>query len=155
MRKWQVLSLAIIALAIAVASTARTADPRDAKAVFTLREEAMKRMGRALYGTIGRVVRGKAELGPDTIAAVETIMVTVGNLSSVFAPGSDIPESRIKAQIFTAKPQVDELVREVQLATDRLLSVIKSGDKAALASAYAAVDAACEACHREYRKPAE
>jgi cytochrome c556 len=155
MREWRRLSLAAITLAIVVTGTARAAEPADGKAAFTLREETMKRMGRAFYGTIGRVVRGKAELGPDAVAAAETIAVTAGTLGGVFAPGSDVPESRIMAQIFTVQPHVDELVRDVQQAAGRLLPVVKSGDKAALASAYAAVDTACEACHREFRKPVE
>jgi cytochrome c556 len=155
MREWRRLSLATIALTIVVTGTALGAEPADGKAAFLVREETMKRMGRAFYGTIGRVVRGKAELGPDTIAAAETITVAAGTLGGVFAPGSDVAESRIKAQIFAAQPRVEELVRDVQQATGRLLPVVKGGDKAVLASAYAAVDAACEACHREYRKPVE
>ena len=34
----------------------------------------MKQMGRAIYGTIGRVVKGRTELEPDAAAAAQTIV---------------------------------------------------------------------------------
>jgi cytochrome c556 len=129
--------------------------PGDGQAAFALREETRKRMGRALYTETGRVVRGKAGSSPDTFAAAETIAVTAGTLGDVFPPGSDVPGSRIKPQIFSAQAKVDELVRGVQQATSGVVPALKSGDKTVLAAAYKAVNDACEACHQEFRKSAE
>ena len=155
MREWQRLSLMMIVAAIAVTDAAAAAGPNDGQAAFALREETMKRLGRSLYTAIGRVVHGKAESSPDTLAAAETIAATVGTLGSVFPPGSDVPDSRIKPQIFSSQAKVDELVRGVQQAAIGLAPALKSGDKAALAAAYKAVNDACEACHREFRKEPE
>jgi len=155
MRIWQRLLLAAIVAASAATAVAQAAGPGDGQAAFKLREETMKRMGRALYTAVGRVVRGKAELSPDTIAAAEAIAANSGKLGSLFPPGSDVPDSRIKPEIFAAPAKVDELVHGVQQAADGLGPALKSGDKTALAAAYAAVDGACEACHREFRKSPE
>lgn len=155
MRRGKFLPLAVFVAITAVTHIATPAATGDGEAAFNLREQTMKRMGRALYTTIGRVVRGKAELGPDALAAAEEIATSAKTLGSVFPPGSDVPDSRIKPQIFTAETKVDGLVRAVQEAAEGLVPSLKRGDKAGLAAAYKTVDDACEACHREFRKPAE
>ena len=147
--------LPAIGVAMVLTIGAQAAGPDDGAAAFTKREDTMKRMGRALYGTIGRVTRGKAEPGPDTVAAAETVTSLATTLASLFPPGSDVGESRIKPEIFAAKPRVDTLVQGVQAAAERLAPAAKSGDKAAIANAYQAVNDACEACHRDFRKPVE
>src|ERR1700681_1699056 len=91
-------------------TTLAQAGPEDGKAAFAAREDTMKRMGRAFYGTTGRVARGKAEPGPDTVAAAETVTPLAATLANLFPPGSDVGESRIKPEIFSAMPRVEALV---------------------------------------------
>ena len=147
--------LPAIGMAMLLTTVAQAAGPDDGKAAFSLREDTMKRMGRAFYGTIGRVARGKAEPGPDTVTAAETVTALAGTLANLFPAGSDVGESRIKPEIFSAKPRVDALVQGVQAAAERLIPATKSGDKAMIAGAYQTVNDACEACHRDFRKPIE
>ncbi len=147
--------LTAIGMAMLLTTVAQAAGPDDGKAAFALREDTMKRMGRALYGTIGRVTRGKAEPGPDTVTAAETVISLAGTLANLFPAGSDVGESRIKPEIFSAKPRVDALVQGVQAAAERLAPAAKSGDKAMITGAYQTVNDACEACHRDFRKPIE
>jgi cytochrome c556 len=147
--------LTAIGMAMLLTTVAQAAGPDDGKAAFALREDTMKRMGRALYGPIGRVARGKAEPGPDTVTAAETVISLAGTLANLFPAGSDVGESRIKPEIFSAKPRVDVLVQGVQAAAERLVPAAKSGDKAMITGAYQTVNDACEACHRDFRKPIE
>jgi cytochrome c556 len=70
----------------------------------------------------------------------------------VFLPGSDVTESKIKPAIFDAGDHVDQLIAAVRSATAKLVPVVKSGDKAAIAAAYTAAANACNACHTEFRK---
>ena len=149
------LILPAIGMAILLTAATHAAGPEDGKAAFSLREDMMKRMGRALYGTIGKVARGKAEPGQDTIAAAETVIALAGTVATLFPPGSDVAESRIKAEIFAARPRVDTLVRDVVAAAARLVPAAKSGDKGEIARVYQQVNDACDACHREFRKPIE
>ncbi len=135
------------------APIALAAGPDDARAAFDHRVDAMKQMGHALYVTIGKVVRGKAELGPDTAAAAETIVTLSATIPTLFPPGSNVGDSRVKPEIFAAGPRVQELAAGVREAAGDLVAAAKSGDLAALAAAYKAQDDACEACHRDFRKP--
>jgi cytochrome c556 len=113
----------------------------------------MKRMGRPLYLGIGRVVKGTAPYGPDTVTAAETVASLASTLDrTLFAPGSSVADSKIKPAIFAAGDQVDQLIAAVQTATSRLVPAVKSGEKAAIADAYTAVANACNACHMEFRK---
>ena len=125
----------------------------DGKAVFERREDTMNHMGRPLFLGIGRVVKGTAAYGPDTVTAAETVASLAGTLDrSLFLPGSDVTESKIKPAIFDAGDHVDQLIAAVQSATAKLVPVVKSGDKAAIAVAYTAAANACNACHTEFRK---
>jgi cytochrome c556 len=131
---------------------ARAAGPDEAQAAFDHRVDTMKRMGHALYVTIGKVVRGKAELGPDTAEAAETIVSLSASIPTLFPAGSNVGDSRMKPEISAAGPRVQELATGVQQAAAALAAAVKSGDLAALAVAAKAQDAACEACHRDFRK---
>jgi cytochrome c556 len=134
-------------LALAVAAPAE-----DGKAAFERRHDTMKQMGRSFYLGIGRVVKGTAAYSPDTVAAAETVASLADTLDwALFPRGSDIAESRIKPEIFAAKEQVDQLIAVVKTATAQLVPAVKTSDKTTIASAYAAVNDACNACHREFR----
>ena len=125
----------------------------DGKAVFARREDTMKRMGRPLYLGIGRVVKGTTPYGPDTVTAAETVASLASTLDrTLFAPGSNVADSKIKPAIFAAGDQVDQLIAAVQTATSRLVPAVKSGDKATIAAAYTAAADACNACHTKFRE---
>src|SRR5438128_10663074 len=94
----------------------------NGKAAFERREDTMKRMGRPLYLGIGRVVKGTAAYGPDTVAAAETVASLATTLDrSLFPPGSDVAESRIKPEIFSATDRVDQLIAAVKSGTVQLV----------------------------------
>jgi cytochrome c556 len=129
------------------------ASPEDGKAAFQRREDTMKHMGRPLYLGIGRVVKGTAAYGPDTVTAAETVASLASTLDrSLFPPGSDVDGSKIKPAIFAAGDHIDQLIAAVQTATAQLVPAVKTGDKAAIAAAYTAAANACNACHTEFRK---
>lgn len=141
--------------ALLIASSLGGARAEDGQAAFAHRADTMKRMGQALYTTIGRVVRGKAELSDKTVSAAETIVTLAATIDTLFPAGSDVGDSKMKPEIITAGPRVADLVSGVKTAASALLTAAKAGDKDALAAAYKTQDDACEACHREFRKPTE
>jgi len=156
-RNWQqVLPVAAAVsalLAVAVPVVVFAASTVDGQAAFERRETTMKHMGRPLYLGIGRVVKGTAAYGPDTVAAAETVASLAGTLNrNLFPPGSDVDGSRIKPEIFSADDHVDQLIAAVQSATAQLVPAVRSGDKIAITAAYNAVADACNACHSEFRK---
>jgi cytochrome c556 len=124
------------------------APPEAGKAAFQRRQDTMKHMGRPFYLGIGRVVKGTAAYGPGTITAAKTLASVANTLDKTLFPlGSDVEESKIKPEIFSANDHVDQLIAAVQTATKQLVPAVKSGDKAAITAAYSAVNNACNACH--------
>jgi cytochrome c556 len=125
----------------------------DGTAAFEKRQDTMKHMGRPLYLGIGRVVKGTTPCGPDTVKAAETVASLATTLDwALFPPGSNVAESKIKPEIFNAKDHVEQLIAAVKTATAQLVPAVKTGDKATIAAAYTAVNDACNACHKEFRK---
>src|ERR1700739_2068737 len=95
--------LVIAGISAVCTTTVHGASPEDGKAAFERREDTMKHMGRPLYLGIGRVVKGTAAYGPDTVAAAETVASLASTLDrTLFPPGSDVDGSRIKPAIFSA-----------------------------------------------------
>jgi len=152
-QNWQQVLPVAAAVSALLAVAVHGASPVDGQAAFEQRENTMKHMGRPLYLGIGRVVKGTAAYGPDTVAAAETVASLASTLDrSLFPPGSDVDGSRIKPEIFSANGRVDQLIAAVQAATAQLVPAVKTGDKIAITAAYNAVADACNSCHSEFRK---
>jgi cytochrome c556 len=152
MRRWAGVLFAV-AGTIALLAVAGVASSEDGKAAFERREATMKRMGRPFYLGIGRVVKGTAAYGPDTVAAAETVASVAGTLNrTLFPPGSDVAESKIKPEIFAANDRVDQLIAAVQAATAQLVPAVKTGDMAAISAAYTVVYNARNAYHTQFRQ---
>src|SRR5947209_18494068 len=97
-------------------------------------------MGRPFYLGIGRVVKGTAAYGPDTVTAAKTVAALASTLDrSLFPPGSDVAESKIKPEIFAANDHVDQLIAAVHAATAKLVPAVKPGNTAAITVASPAV----------------
>src|SRR5712691_2425770 len=137
MRKWGRVLPVAAAISAVLMIAAHGASLEDGKAVFERREDTMKHMGRPLFLGIGRVVKGTAAYGPDTVAAAETVASLAATLNrNLFAPGSNVAESKIKPEIFAAGDHIDQLIAAVQTATAKLVPAVKTGDKAAITAAY-------------------
>lgn len=150
-KRWRILACTVgVASLSAIAGYA--APPIAGNDAFAQREDTMKRMGRAFYLGIGRVIKGKTEYGPATVTAAETVASLSGTLGDLFPAGSDVAESRMKPEIFTAKEEVGRLIANVQTATGQLVPAVKSADKSTIAAAYTAVNDACESCHTKFRR---
>jgi cytochrome c556 len=124
----------------------------DGMSDFQSREATMKRMGRALYTGIGRVVKGTAAYSPETVTAAETIASLSKTIDTLFPAGSNVGDSRVRPEIFAAPDRIKQFAGVVQTGAERLVEAAKGGDKAAIAAAYSSLNDACEACHTQFRK---
>jgi cytochrome c556 len=151
MQQWTRV-LALVAGATVILAAAVYAAPKDGEAAFAKREDTMHRMGRALYLGVGRVVKGTAELSTDTVTAADTVVSLSHTLQPLFPFGSDVADSKMKPEIFAAQDRIPQLVAGVEDAAQKLSAAVKSGDKSAIAAAYAVTNNACNACHTQFRK---
>jgi cytochrome c556 len=152
MQRWTQMLALVAGATVILAAAVYAAAPEDGQAAFAKREDTMRRMGHALYLGVGRVVKGTAELTPDTVTAADTVVSLSQTLTPLFPVGSDVEDSKMKPEIFTAQDRIPQLVAGVEDAAQELSTAVKSGDKSAIAAAYAVTNNACNACHNQFRK---
>jgi cytochrome c556 len=142
----------LMAAACCLAVLTAAAYAEDGQTAFDHRRDTMKAMGRALYLGIGRVAKGRAEFGPDTVTAAETLAKLAATIGTLFPPGSDVPDSNMKPAILAVPERVTQLAAAVQAAMPGFIVEVKSGDRARIATAAAAMNERCDACHNDFRK---
>jgi cytochrome c556 len=146
---------AVAAAAYLIGLTAATvaATTKADRAAYNHRKEVMKQLGRSLYVSVGKVVTGELQYGPETVAGAEETVRTIPLIPTLFQPGSDLPESHLKANYFDNKARADATIADVNKQAEALVPAVKTGDKAKIATAYQALYDACNSCHIEFRKP--
>jgi len=153
MQGWRYVLGGVATFGWLATAAVRGGPPEEGKAAFERREDTMKHMGRPLYLGIGRIVKGTAAYGPDTVTAAEAIGALAATLDrTLFPPGSNVAESKMRPEIFVAGDRVDQLIAAVKAAVGQLVPAVKTGDKAAITAAYTTVADACNACHKEFRR---
>src|ERR1700741_1059029 len=111
MRRWGRVLPVMAGISALLTIAVHGASVEDGKAAFERREDTMKRMGRPLYLGIGRVVKGTAAYGPDTVAAAETVASLASTLDrTLFPPGSDVAESKLQPAVFFAGHPGDQML---------------------------------------------
>jgi cytochrome c556 len=146
------MRVAVGGLCLALALIAAAAAAADSNAVFEKRVDTMKQLGKPFYLTLGRAAKGSQPLGPDIVAAAETVAALAKTLQpDLFAPGSDVGGSKIKPEIFQQPERVVALTNAVRAAAARLVPAAQSGDPAALRAAFATASQACADCHKAFR----
>jgi len=152
MQRWTRIFSTVAGATVLLVGAVYADAQEDGKAAFAKREDTMRRMGRALYLGVGRVVKGTAELTPDTVVAADTVVGLAKTLTPLFPVGSDVADSRMKPEIFAAQDRIPQLAAGVEDAAQQLSVAVKGGDKDAIAAAYAVTNNACNACHNQFRK---
>jgi cytochrome c556 len=121
-------------------------------AAYEHRRDVMKQFGANFYLGVGRVIKGRAEFGPDTVTAAETLANLTATLDTLFPPGSDVPDSKMKPELLADPAKAAALITAVRANAAALVPVVRGGDKGAMAASYKALNEACEACHSQFRK---
>jgi cytochrome c556 len=141
----------LFAVAAAVIASAAIAATVEETAAYQKRDDTMKQIGRNFYVGVGRVIQGRNPYGPQTVESAETVTKLLATLPVLFTPGSNVDGSRMNPDIVTNAQDRETLIAQIQQAAAGLVPATQSGDKTQMASAYKAVNDACEACHTKYR----
>jgi cytochrome c556 len=142
-------------LAAAAAGFAVAAVAVDTDAVVKDRQATMKQQGKDLAG-IKAFLTGKGDQAAAQTGA-DSLTQTTRKIPSLFPPGSDKPSPDGK---FQPKPAVwqdwDKFLaaqKQAVAKADALLAAVKTGDKAAIQSAFADLGKnGCGNCHTNFRE---
>lgn len=138
-------SLAVVSLS----AQAQFAKVEDA---VEYRQAALSVMGTHFH-RIADVVKG---VKPYDRAATENDAVIVEMMSrlpwTAFPPDSIIGDSKAKPEIWKEQDKFKADSDKLQAETQKLLAAAKSGDLAAIKTAFGDTGKACKACHEEFKK---
>lgn len=120
--------------------------------VIKARQEGMKAQGAAM-AAIKKVVDANGPVA-DAVAPAETLVASLGKVSSLFPAGSDKgAETWAKPEIWTNKADFDKQAVSATAAAEKLAASAKAGNIDAVKADFAAMGQACGSCHRPYRTP--
>jgi cytochrome c556 len=145
----------VIAVLLLALFGAADAQAQDKEAVLKNRETLMKGQAKDL-GSVKSYTEGKADLAQAEVGAADLTQSTK-KIPEVFPPGTGGADSEGK---YAAKPAIWsdwskflELQKAAESKADALLVAIKSGNKAAVETAFADLGKnGCGACHEAFRE---
>jgi cytochrome c556 len=145
----------ILAVFVFVLCGITAALAQDKEAVLKNRETLMKGQAKDL-GSVKSYTEGKADIGQAEASAANLTQSTK-KIPEVFPPGTGGADSEGK---FAAKPTIWtdwnkflDLQKTAENKADELLAAVKSGNKAAIETAFADLGKnGCGACHETFRE---
>ncbi|HEX8956132.1 MAG TPA: cytochrome c [Burkholderiaceae bacterium] len=116
------------------------------------RQAALSVMG-THFQRIAEVVKGAK---PYNKAATENDAAVVEMMSKLpwgaFPPNSIVGDSKAKPEIWAQQDKFKADADKLQVATQRLSGAAKTGDLAAIKTAFGDTGKACKACHDDFKK---
>lgn len=147
MSKQQILALAAV-LATLTAAEAQTPKPEDQ---LKLRKAAYSLMGYT-FGSLDAMAAGKRPYNKDEAVRNAELLAQLATIpKGFFGEGSDKGETRAKPEVWTNRADFDAKMDKMVQETGKLPQAARSADVATLKKAVQDVDAACSACHDDYR----
>ena len=136
-------------LVLAAPASAQFAKPEDA---IKYRQSALSVMG-THFGRVGAMANGKVPYDAKVAAENVAIVVDMAKLPWVgFAPGTDSGgNTKAKPEIWTEQAKFKEKNESMVAETTKLAAAAKTGDLAALKTAFAATADTCKSCHDAFR----
>ena len=145
MKKARILPLVAL-VACAFAAEAQTPKPEDQ---IKLRKAAYSLMGYT-FGSLSAMADGKRTFNAEEAARNADLLAKLATVpKGFFGEGSDKGETRAKPEIWTSRADFDAKMDKMVQETARLSQATR--DAGTLKKAVQDVDAACSACHEDYR----
>jgi cytochrome c556 len=147
MTKLQILTLAGV-MACVTAADAQTPKVEDQ---IKLRKAAYSLMGYT-FGSLDAMAGGKRPFNQEEATRNSELLAKLATIpKGFFGEGTDKGETRAKPEIFANRADFDAKMDKMVQETGKLAQVARGGDVAALKKSVQEVDAACSACHDDYR----
>lgn len=145
----RMLAMLTLATAVAVPAHAQFAKVEDA---IKYRKSALSLMG-THFGRIGAVVKGEKPYDKAAVAADAALVETLSKLPwSAFPAGSETSDSKARPEIWKEQDKFKAASEKMQTEVAKLSTAAKSGDLAAIKTAFGDAGKSCKACHDDFRR---
>jgi cytochrome c556 len=116
------------------------------------RQAAMTLIGK-YFGPLGGMAQGKVPFNKEVVARNSELLVPLSKMPwDGFDPSTANVKSAAKPELFKEMDKVKAGAEKMQSEVQKLASVAKSGDEAAIKSQIGAVGKTCGGCHDSYRE---
>lgn len=139
----------IFAALILFSSTPFASDV-DAEAYIKYRENLMQN-AKTHTKAIEAILKGQLTNEDNVIRHARALKEVSMMFSTAFPEGSDMGETRAKAEIWSNAEGFEKAATDNQQAIDDLVKAAESADMTAVGAAMANVGKSCKGCHKEYR----
>lgn len=120
--------------------------------VLVKQRQAVMTLQGKYFGPLGAMAQGKA---PYNAGVVQRNAGFLDNLSRMswdgFDPSTKGEKSRALPSVFESKAKFDEIGSQLENEVNKLVTVSRSGDEAAVKAQISAVAKVCGACHNDFR----
>jgi cytochrome c556 len=147
------MSKARIAVTVVFAASAMLAQAQQPKPEdqIKLRKSAYALMNYS-FDVLDDMAKGKHAFVKDEAVRQADLLAQLSTIpKGFFGEGSDKGETRAKAEVWQNRADFDKKMDRMTQETARLAQVARTGDAAALKKPLADVEAACKACHDDFR----
>ena len=144
-------------LSAALLATTMTASAMDPEDAIQYRQAGYQFMSWNMGKIKAMAIDGTAEWNPAQVQAAANAISAATNsgMGALYIPGSEKDvgntKTRVKPEMFTDIEGVTEVGMAFHKATTDLAAAAQTGDKAAVAKAFAAAGQSCKGCHDKYR----
>ena len=149
--KRNVVPLLSAAAVVAAFSTVVLAQMQPDRAI-KYRQGIMQAQGWQM-GVLGRMAKGEIPYNKDQAVRAAKFVSELSEMAwEGFVPVSDSGNTKAKPEIWKDKAKFDQLAKDMQAETPKLVAAANSGDVAQLRTAVGAVGKACNNCHDDFQK---
>lgn len=150
MRVGKALAVALVGAGLVIGISGAIEAQTDTAALVKQRQDNMRKMGGALFGQIGKIVRGEDPNVANAAAAAATVDQLAKSMLTQFPAKTDkaaVPTSRAKPEVWAQWAEFETAAKNFQAETTKLAEVAKSGNLEAIKAQFAPTARACGGCH--------
>jgi cytochrome c556 len=150
MRVGKALAVTLVGAGLAIGISGGIAAQTDTAALVKERQDNMRKMGGALFGQIGKIVRGENPNVTEAAAHAATADALAKDMLKQFPPKTDraaVPTSRAKPEVWAQWTEFQSAANAFSAETAKLSEVAKTGNLDAIKAQFAATAKACGGCH--------
>jgi cytochrome c556 len=145
----RMLAMLTLAAVVAVPAHAQFAKVEDA---VKYRKSALSVM-ETHFSRISAVVKGEKPYDNAAVAADAALVETLSTLPwSAFPADSETSDSKARPEIWKEQDKFKSAAEKMQTEVAKLSTAAKSGDLAAIKTAFGAAGQSCKACHDDFRR---
>lgn len=150
MRVGKTLAVVLVGAGLAIGISGGIAAQTDPSALVKERQDNMRKMGGALFGQIGKIVRGEDPNVANAAAAAATVDQLAKGMLTQFPAKTDkgaVTTSRAKPEVWAQWAEFETAAKNFSAETAKLAEVAKGGNLDAIKAQFAPTARACGGCH--------